>query len=117
MSILPSGPVFCYNNTFSPAPRIAHLLMLSLSQVLAIVIFGLVLAVIISDRFPRYIPALVGGALMIFVVFLGVQRSPEAVWNVLNLAQLGQGAFWVPGQEHIEIYGGNWQGIIFLGGW
>ncbi|MFH1647934.1 MAG: ArsB/NhaD family transporter [Chloroflexota bacterium] len=90
--------------------------MLSLSQVLAIVIFGLVLAVIISDRFPRYIPALVGGALMIFVVFLGVQRSPEAVWNVLNLAPLGQWAFWVPGREHIESYGVNWQTIIFIGG-
>jgi len=34
----------------------------------------------------------------------------------LNLGQLGQFRFWVPGQQHIESHGVNWQTIIFIGG-
>ncbi|MBA7684421.1 hypothetical protein ES703_92816 [subsurface metagenome] len=74
------------------------------------------LAVIISDKAPRYIPAIIGAAIMILVVFLGVMQSPESAWNVLNLEQLGQWSFWVPGEEHVESYGVNWQTIIFIGG-
>ena len=90
--------------------------MLSLIQILAISIFVIMLAVIISDKAPRYIPALIGAALMILVVFLGVMQSPESAWNVLNLEQLGQWSFWVPGEAHVESYGVNWQTIIFIGG-
>jgi len=90
--------------------------MLLLSQILAIAIFAIMLAVIISDKVPRYIPALIGAALMILVVFLGVMHSVESAWNVLNLEQLGQLTFWVPGDEHVESYGVNWQTIIFIGG-
>ncbi len=53
---------------------------------------------------------------MILVVFLGVMRSPESVWHVLNLGQIVQSSFWVPGSENIESYGVNWQTIIFIGG-
>ncbi len=90
--------------------------MLALTQILAISIFALLLAVIIFSKVPRYIPALIGAGLMIFIVLLGVMRSPEAVWNVLNLEQLGQWQFWVPGEQHVESYGVNWQTIIFIGG-
>ncbi len=90
--------------------------MLSIAQILAIVIFVIMLAVIISDKLPRYIPALAGAALMICVVFLGVMQSLESVWHVLNLAQIGQWTFWIPGEQHVESYGVNWQTIIFIGG-
>lgn len=90
--------------------------MLSLSQILAIIIFALMLIVIISGKVPRYIAGIVGALLMILVVFLGVMRSPEAVWSVLNLEQLGQWHFWVPGEQHVESHGVNWQTIIFIGG-
>jgi len=43
-------------------------------------------------------------------------KSPVAVFSVLNLEQLGQLRFWIPGQEHIESHGVNWQTIIFIGG-
>ncbi len=89
---------------------------MELSQILAIIIFAVMLGVIISDKIPRYIPALIGGALMIFVVFLGVMQSIESVWHVLNLAQLGDVTFWFPGSQHVESYGVNWQTIIFIGG-
>jgi Na+/H+ antiporter NhaD/arsenite permease-like protein len=90
--------------------------MLDLNQILAIVIFAIMLAVIISDKVPRYIPALIGAALMVSVVFLGVMKSPDSVWHVLNLSELAQAKFWVPGEEHVESYGVNWQTIVFIGG-
>ncbi len=90
--------------------------MLELSQILAIVIFAIMFIVIVSGKVHRYIPALVGAALVIIVVFIGVMKSPEAVFSVLNLKQLAQFRFWIPGHEQIESHGVNWQTIIFIGG-
>lgn len=90
--------------------------MLTLSQILAIAIFLLMFIAIIIGKVHRYIPALIGGALVVIVVFLGIMQSPEAILNVLNLGQLGELKFWIPVQEHIESHGVNWQTIIFIGG-
>jgi len=90
--------------------------MFTLSQILAISIFVLMFAAIIYGKVHRFIPALIGAALTLIVVFLLVMRSPESVTSVLNLEQLGTLNFWVPGQEHIESYGVNWQTIVFIGG-
>ena len=90
--------------------------MLTLSQILAIAIFIFMFAAIIAGKVHRFIPALIGAALTLVVVFLLVMRSPDSVVSVLNLGQLGQFNFWVPGHEHIESYGINWQTIIFIGG-
>jgi len=87
-----------------------------LSQILAIVIFVVMFAAIISGKVHRYIPALIGAALTITIVLLITLKSPAAVSNVLNLGQLGQLRFWLPGQEHIISHGVNWQTIIFIGG-
>jgi Na+/H+ antiporter NhaD/arsenite permease-like protein len=90
--------------------------MFTLSQILAIAIFVVMFGAIIYGRVHRYIPALIGAALTVLVVFLLVMRSPESVVSVLNLEQLGTLNFWVPGHEHVESYGVNWQTIIFIGG-
>jgi Na+/H+ antiporter NhaD/arsenite permease-like protein len=90
--------------------------MFELSQILAIAIFILMFLAIIIGKVHRFIPALVGAGLTLVVVFLITMQSPESVSHVLNLGQLGQANFWVPGQEHIESYGINWQTIIFIGG-
>jgi Na+/H+ antiporter NhaD/arsenite permease-like protein len=90
--------------------------MMTLSQILATAIFVLMFAAIIYGKVHRYIPALIGAALTIGVVFLLVMQSPDSVVRVLNLGQLGQFNFWVPGHEHIESYGVNWQTIVFIGG-
>jgi Na+/H+ antiporter NhaD/arsenite permease-like protein len=90
--------------------------MFTLSQILAIAIFIIMFAAIIYGKVHRYIPALIGAALTIGVVFLLVMRNPDSVVSVLNLGQLSTLNFWVPGQEHIESYGVNWQTIIFIGG-
>jgi Na+/H+ antiporter NhaD/arsenite permease-like protein len=90
--------------------------MLTLSQILAIAIFIVMFMAIIAGKVHRFIPALIGAALTFIIVFLIVLKSPDAVFSVLNLEQLGQLRFWVPGQEPIESYGINWQTIIFIGG-
>src|SRR4030042_1416557 len=89
---------------------------MTIEQILAIAIFALLLIALIIGKLPRYVPALIGAAIVILVIFLGIQKNPDAVWKVLNLEQLGQWRFWVPGKEHIESYGVNWQTIIFIGG-
>jgi Na+/H+ antiporter NhaD/arsenite permease-like protein len=90
--------------------------MFTLSQILATAIFIIMFAAIIYGKVHRYIPALIGAALTVGVVFLLVMKSPESVVSVLNLEQLGTLNFWVPGHEHVESYGVNWQTIIFIGG-
>ncbi len=90
--------------------------MTDLSQILAIAIFAVMFITIIIGKVHRYIPALIGGALVIIVVFIGVMKSPESVLSVLNLGQLGHFKFWIPGHEQIESRGVNWQTIIFIGG-
>ncbi|MBI4187192.1 MAG: ArsB/NhaD family transporter [Chloroflexi bacterium] len=87
-----------------------------LSQVLAVAIFAIMFVSIIIGKVHRYIPAVIGGALSLIVVFIIVLRSPAMVLDVLNLEQLGQLTFWIPGEEHINSYGVNWQTIIFIGG-
>jgi len=90
--------------------------MAAVSQILATTIFLAMFAAIISGKTHRYIPALIGGALMITVVFLLIMKSPTSVANVLNFSQLGQPKFWLPGEEQVKSHGVNWQTIIFIAG-
>jgi Na+/H+ antiporter NhaD/arsenite permease-like protein len=87
-----------------------------LSQILAISIFILMFIVIVMGKVPRFIPALIGGALVVIVVFLIVLRDTDLVIGVLNYEQLGQLKFWLPGHEPLESRGINWQTIIFIAG-
>jgi len=87
-----------------------------ISQILAIAIFVLMFIAIIIGKVHRYIPALIGAGLTLTIVFLATMNSPESITNVLNLGQLGQLNFWVPGQEPIVSHGINWQTIVFIGG-
>jgi Na+/H+ antiporter NhaD/arsenite permease-like protein len=89
------------------------------SQIFALVIFVGMFIAVVSDKWHRYIPALVGAGLTIIVVFLIILRSPQAIADTLNLGQLTHQAFWWvrPGQELVESHQGvNWQTIIFIGG-
>ena len=90
--------------------------MLTLSQILATTIFIAMFVAIVSGKVHRYIPALIGAAFTLVVVFLIVSKSPEMVVSVLNLGQLGEFRFWIPGEQSVESHGVNWQTIIFIGG-
>jgi len=90
--------------------------MLELSQILAIVIFALMFAVVISGKIHRFIPALIGGGLVIVVIFLIIMRDPEAALRVINLGQIIQPHFWFAGHGSEATHGINWQTIIFIAG-
>jgi len=90
--------------------------MLTLGQIFALTIFVLMFVAIVAGKVHRYIPALIGAALTCIVVFLVIAKSPDMVLSVLNLGQLGEFRFWVPGGEQIASQGVNWQTIIFIGG-
>jgi Na+/H+ antiporter NhaD/arsenite permease-like protein len=89
---------------------------LSIDQIAAIIIFLLTFIAIISGKLHRYIPAMIGALFTIVIVFFIILRSPESFLSVLNLEQVVQLRFWVPGHERIESHGVNWQTIIFIGG-
>jgi Na+/H+ antiporter NhaD/arsenite permease-like protein len=89
---------------------------MNLSQILALVIFTGMFAAIIIGKVHRYIPALVGGLLVIVVIFLAVLRSPATILQVLNLGEFVQVKFWLPAGEHIQSHGINWQTIVFIAG-
>jgi len=89
---------------------------MALGQILAAVIFLLMFGVIIWGRIHRYIPALGGAALTIIIVFLIVERDPSMIISTLNVGQIIHFNFWVPGEQHVESQGVNWQTIIFIAG-
>jgi len=90
--------------------------MVALGQILSLVIFIAMFVAIVVGRVHRFIPALLGAALTVIVVFLIVLKTPHAVCSILNLGQLGELSFWIPGEERVESHGVNWQTIIFIGG-
>jgi Na+/H+ antiporter NhaD/arsenite permease-like protein len=89
---------------------------MTLAQILALVIFLVMFGVITWGKVHRYIPALVGAVLVLVVVFLIVMKDAGLIRNVLNLGQLVEARFWLPGKEHIESRGINWQTIVFIAG-
>ncbi|HEX9897551.1 MAG TPA: ArsB/NhaD family transporter [Dehalococcoidales bacterium] len=90
--------------------------METFSQIAALAIFIIMFIVITTGKVPRYIPALIGGALTVIIVFLLILKEPQAVVSVLNFGQIGQLNFWIPGHEAEVSHGVNWQTIIFIGG-
>ncbi len=87
-----------------------------LSQIIALAIFIIMFIAITTGKVQRYIPALIGGALTILIVFLLIEQNPTAVTNTLNLGQIAQVKFWLPGHEALESRGVNWQTIFFIAG-
>jgi Na+/H+ antiporter NhaD/arsenite permease-like protein len=85
------------------------------SQIVALVIFVLMFAVIISGKVERHIPALIGAVLTLTVVFGICMHSGKAVWETLNLACFAEKTFWYsPGIQNESSVGINWSTIIFF---
>src|SRR3990170_4280268 len=89
---------------------------MTLAQSLSLVIFLAMFIAIIVGKVHRYIPALIGAALTLFIVFLAVEKSGDMAYSVLNVGQIIEYKFWVPGHETVESHGVNWQTMIFIGG-
>ncbi|MDD6102528.1 MAG: SLC13 family permease [Clostridiales bacterium] len=88
-----------------------------MATVCAIIIFLAMFGVIIRGRVERHIPALVGGALVLIVVFGICMHSMDAIIETLNFKSIFTSQFWVPGHHAEESATGiNWATIIFIAG-
>jgi Na+/H+ antiporter NhaD/arsenite permease-like protein len=85
------------------------------SQIAALAIFAGVFIALVTAKVQRFIPALIGAALTLLVVFLGIERNPQAAVGALNLAELGRSTFWVGVYQPAVPHGVNWQTILFIG--
>jgi Na+/H+ antiporter NhaD/arsenite permease-like protein len=89
--------------------------MLAPSQIAALVIFAGVFVSLITGKVHRFIPALIGAALTLLVVYLGIENNPQAAIGALNVAELGRPVFWTGHYQPTVPYGVNWQTILFIG--
>lgn len=85
------------------------------SQVLAAVIFVGMFVMIVWEKIPRHITTTISAVLMIGIVFLASMRSPEAVWETLNLNVFFTQDFWYSSGAS-ESVGINWETIVFIAG-
>ena len=87
------------------------------AQILATVIFVVMFVLIVLDKIERHIVTLFCGALTLILVFGLVMRSPEAIWNALNLKCIFTTEFWyAAGAAEEASVGVNWSTIIFIAG-
>jgi Na+/H+ antiporter NhaD/arsenite permease-like protein len=90
--------------------------MLAPNQTAALAIFVGVFVTIITGKVHRFIPALIGAALTLSVVFLGIEKSPQAAVAALNFGDIGRPTFWIGTYQPAVPYGVNWQTILFISG-
>ena len=88
-----------------------------LAQILAVSIFVIMFAFIISEKFERHYITLTGAAATLVVVFgLGL-HSMDAVWTALSLDSMTAKTFWYAKDVEVAINSGvNWATIIFIAG-
>lgn len=87
------------------------------AQVVAIVIFIFMFALIISEKVERHIVTLISGAAMFLLVFGLCMHSVDAVVKTLNVQPIFTLNFWF--EKHTaasETCGINWATIIFIAG-
>lgn len=85
------------------------------SQIIALAIFITMFAVIISGKVERHIPALIGAALTLIVVFGICMHSMQAVAETLNVGCFAKIGFWyAPGSHEESSVGINWSTIVFF---
>ncbi|MGN1014808.1 MAG: SLC13 family permease [Butyricicoccus sp.] len=88
---------------------------MNVAQIVAIVIFVVMFAMIIMDKIERHIITLVSGLLVLVVVFGLLMHSGEAVYRALNVQSLMDSTFWY-GKAAESTSGVNWSTILFLAG-
>lgn len=85
-------------------------------QIIAVEIFAIMFAIIISEKIERHWVSTVCGALMLITVFGICRRDPAAIWDTLNLKAFVTPGFWYSGGKESLSSGVNWSTISFLFG-
>ena len=88
-----------------------------LTQILAVSIFVIMFAFIISEKFERHYITLTGAAATLIIVFGLCMHSMDAVWTSLSLNSMTASSFWYAKNVEASINSGvNWATIIFIAG-
>lgn len=87
------------------------------AQIIALVIFVIMFALIIMDKIPRQWVTLGCGLATIVIVFGICMKSPDAIMETLNVKSIFTPDFWIThGQAEESSAGINWATIIFIAG-
>lgn len=87
------------------------------AQIITVVIFVIMFALIIMDKIPRQWVTLGCGLATIVIVFGICMKSPDAIMETLNIKSIFSTDFWlVHGQAEENSAGINWATIIFIAG-
>ena len=90
------------------------------AQIVAIAIFVIMFALVITEKIEKHITTLVcGAAVMVFVFGFCQSWNFEAMWHTLNIQSIGELSFWWSGLDHEgggHSGGIDWATIIFLAG-
>lgn len=88
-----------------------------IAQILAVIIFVVMFALIVSEKIERHLVSMGCGLLMLVIVFGLCMHSGAAVWRTLNLEAFVRPDFWfVSGTSEEASTGINWATIIFIAG-
>lgn len=90
---------------------------MSVAQILALVIFVVMFALIVLDKIERHYVTLGCGILTLALVFGAAMRSMSAIESTLNLKSIFTVGFWyITGHVEESSAGINWATIIFIAG-
>ena len=89
-----------------------------IAQVLAVAIFVVMFALIVSEKIERHLVAMGCGLLMLILVFGVCMQSMAAVWETLSIGGIFEPGFWylAAGEAEEASAGINWATIIFIAG-
>lgn len=88
-----------------------------IAQILAVTIFVIMFALIVSEKIERHIVSMVCGVLMLVVVLGLCMHSATAIWETLNLESIVSPHFWYAAKDAESTTAGiNWETIFFLAG-
>lgn len=90
---------------------------MSIEQIIALIIFVVMFALIVMDKIERQYVTLVCGVLTLGIVFGLIMHDGNAIIETLNVKSIFTMDFWhVSGEANEASTGINWSTIIFLGG-
>lgn len=88
-----------------------------MAQGLAVAVFVIMFALIISEKVERHLVTLGSGMVMLVVVFGVCMHSTSAIWETLSIQSFFQPDFWFEAGEGAETSTGiNWATILFIAG-
>lgn len=91
--------------------------MKDMAQTLAVIIFLVMFALIVSEKLERHIATLLCAALTVIFVFIIGMHSMSAIVNTLNMKEVFTPGFWYhTGTATESSCGINWETIIFIAG-